>query len=70
MEHGYRGHLIRRVGGARWSAELVDLRTGALLPTSVSATASEGLEVCAERARELIDIHLEGEAKRDEWRGH
>ncbi|HHY51147.1 MAG TPA: hypothetical protein GYA10_15550 [Alphaproteobacteria bacterium] len=70
MEHGYRGHLIRLVEGALWSAELIDLRTGTLLPTSASATPSEGLEVCAERARDLVDLYLEGEARLGERHGH
>lgn len=65
MQHDYRGHFIRLIHAERWIAELIELDTGALLPTSVTATASEGLEICAERARALIDRYLEAPADRD-----
>jgi hypothetical protein len=65
MQHDYRGHLIRFIGGDSWSAELVELATGTVLPTTVSATPDEGVDVCAARAHELIDIYLAAQEKRD-----
>ncbi len=65
MQHDYRGHLVRFSGGEFWSAELVELATGTVLPTRVSATPDEGVEVCASRAHELIDVYLMAEEKRD-----
>jgi hypothetical protein len=68
VDKDYRGHLIRLIETDRWSAELVELRSGALLPTTVSATADEGEEICAERARCLIDLYLDAQAERDRRR--
>jgi len=65
MQDDYRGHIIRLIEGRSWSAELVELKSGALLPTTVTATADEGIDVCAERARELIDLYLSVQAKKD-----
>lgn len=65
MQHDYRGHLIRLVGGEHWSAELIELATGVLLPTTVTATSGEGVDVCAARAHELVDVYLAAQQKRD-----
>jgi hypothetical protein len=63
--HQYRGHLIRFVSTDHWSAELVELSSGALLPTMVTASADEGLDVCTARAHDLIDVYLAAQEKRD-----
>ena len=63
MQQDYRGHLIRLIEGERWSAELIERATGAILPTKVTASAGEGREACAERARGLIDLYLEPQAR-------
>lgn len=68
MQNDYRGHHIRLIEGEKWRAELVELDTGTLLPTTVSASPSEGLEVCAARARALIDLYLRAQARMDERR--
>jgi hypothetical protein len=68
MQNDYRGHHIRLIEGECWRAELVELDSGALLPTTVTASPSEGVEVCAERARALIDLYLRAQARVDERR--
>jgi len=60
----YRGHEIRITRAGAWSAELVELSTGAVLPTKVTAEAMEALTVCVERAVCLVDLYLEGERRR------
>jgi hypothetical protein len=65
VQRDYRGHLIRLIEAEGWSAELVELDTGALLPTSASATQSEGVEVCAARAESLVDLYLEAQQELD-----
>lgn len=61
MQQRYRGHLIRMTHGPVWQAELIELATGALLPTSVMASTSEGVEVCVRRARALVDLYLDAQ---------
>lgn len=63
MNLNYRGHEIRISRDDAWSAELIELRTGALLPTKVTAEAVEEMVVCVERARSLVDLYLEGERR-------
>ena len=63
MQQHYRGHTIRLISGERWSAELIEQRSGALLPTTVSASAREGVDVCVARARDLIDLYLDAQRK-------
>ena len=63
MNVSYRGHEIRMTRADAWSAELFELRTGALLPTKVTAGAAEEMRVCVERARALVDLYLEGEQR-------
>lgn len=60
MNLNYRGHEIRITRAGAWSAELVELSTGAVLPTKVTAEAMEALTVCVERAVSLVDLYLEG----------
>ncbi len=60
MNFNYRGHQIRITRAAAWSAELVELRTGAVLPTKVTTEAMDELTVCVERAVSLVDLYLEG----------
>ena len=60
MHFNYRGHEIRITRAGAWSAQLVELRTGAVLPTRATAEAQEALTVCVERAVRLVDLYLEG----------
>ena len=60
MNFNYRGHEIRITRAGAWSAQLVELRTGAMLPTRATAEAQEALTVCVERAVCLVDLYLEG----------
>jgi len=55
----HRGHIIRLVEGPSLRAELIEARTGALLPTMVMGSAGEGSDAVAARARRLIDLYLE-----------
>lgn len=59
----YRGHEIRLTRTHAWSAEFFELRTGALLPTKVTAGATEDMTVCVERARTVVDLYLDGERR-------
>ena len=65
MQRDYRGHLIHIVEAAGWSAELIELETGTLLPTKACATSTEGAEVCATRAKDLVDLYLGAQADLD-----
>jgi hypothetical protein len=64
LNFNYRGHEIRITRAGAWSAELVELSTGAVLPTKVTAEAMEALTVCVERAVCLVDLYLEGRRRR------
>ena len=59
MIHEYRGHRIHLFGVERWSAELVELASGAQLPTKLVATPDESFGEFAARARKLVDIYLD-----------
>lgn len=63
MYLNYRGHQIRITRAGVWSAELVELSTGAVLPTKATAGAQEELTVCVERAACLVDLYVEGERR-------
>ena len=62
MQHEYRGHRIHLFQAERWTAELVELATGALLPTKLTAAEGESFQALAARARHLVDLYLEVEA--------
>ena len=59
MIHEYRGHRIHLSGVERWNAELVELATGAQLPTKLVATPGESFGEFSNRARRLVDIYLD-----------
>lgn len=59
MIHEYRGHRIHLKGVERWSAELVELASGALLPTKLVATPDESFRDFSARAQQLVDSYLE-----------
>jgi hypothetical protein len=59
LQHEYRGYRICLVEAERWSAELVELATGALLPTKVIACHNETIRDVSTRARRLIDIYVD-----------
>lgn len=59
MIHEYRGHRIHLSGVERWSAELVELATGAQLPTKLIAAPGETFHEFSNRARRLVDIYLD-----------
>lgn len=65
MQREHRGHIIRLVEGFWLGAELIERETGTVLPTMVTASASEGCEVLAARACDLIDLYLDAEARID-----
>ena len=55
----YRNHLIKLVGNEQLTAEIADLETKALFPLKVTASKKEGIEVCLERAKALVDVYLD-----------
>jgi hypothetical protein len=57
--HEYRGHRIHLSGVERWSAELVELASGAQLPTKLVASPDESFHAFSERARKLVDAYVE-----------
>jgi hypothetical protein len=59
----YRGHEMRITRAATWSVELVELETGTLLPTKVTAPAAEELIVCVDQARRLVDLYVQTQAR-------
>ena len=59
LQHEYRGHRICLIQAERWTAELVELATGALLPTKLTAGPEESFHAFASRARALVDLYLE-----------
>jgi len=61
LQHEYRGHRIRLFQAERWTAELVELATGALLPTKLTAAEDESFQELAARARQLVDLYLEAD---------
>lgn len=63
MNLNYRGHEIRITRDRTWSVELVELETGTLLPTKVTAPAAEDLTVCVDRARHLVDLYLQAQRR-------
>ncbi len=65
LQEQYRGHEIRIVQSEQWSAELVEIASGSLLPTKVTASSSEGISICSAQARLLIDRYLGMPARRD-----
>lgn len=70
VEQFYRGHMIRLFGGSWWRAQLVELRSGVMLPTTVTATPEEGSAICVARARALIDLYMADEGHGDRRRRH
>ncbi len=59
MQHEYRGHRIRLVMAERWTAELVELATGALLPTKLTADDHETFRDLSTRAQRLVDLYID-----------
>ena len=59
MIHEYRGHRIHLFGVERWSAELVELASGAQLPTKLVASPDETFRDFSARARKLVDAYVE-----------
>ena len=55
----YRNHLIKLDGDEQLTAEITDLEADAVFPLRVTASKKEGIEVCLERARELVDVYLD-----------
>ena len=58
MNETYRGHQIILHDEDPPCAVIVELRTGAELPTKIMALPEEDLPGCVSRARRLIDIYL------------
>lgn len=63
MQHEYRGHRICLIAAEHWTAQLVELATGAVLPTMVVATPGESFRDVAARARKLVDIYVDTQTR-------
>lgn len=61
----YRGHIILVLQDGELTAEITERGSSEILPTKVSATLEEGLDVCIERAKALIDAYIEGKKRRE-----
>lgn len=59
MQHEYRGHRIRLLAAEPWRTELVELASGATLPTMVVAEPHESLREVWARSRSLVDLYLD-----------
>ncbi|HVW91817.1 MAG TPA: hypothetical protein VHB74_04340 [Devosia sp.] len=59
MNEVYRGHEIVLLEGPPLSAVLIERRSGATLPTKVTALPNEGEYACLKRARQLVDLYLQ-----------
>ena len=59
----YRGHLIMVLVDDHVTAEITERATHAPLPTKASATLEEGIDLCIERAKRLIDAYIDGAAR-------
>lgn len=59
MQDEYRGHRISLTLAERWTAELVELATGAMLPTKLTADDHESFRELWARAQRLVDLYLD-----------
>jgi hypothetical protein len=57
VDEVYRGYRIAIKQADRWTARVTHVR-GPYVPLDAKATLAEGEEVCATRARELIDRYV------------
>lgn len=60
MQNHYRGHGISLVETGPRTILLTELQSGALLPTKLSALPGESWDDLVGRARQLVDLYLEG----------
>lgn len=58
MREVYREHEIVVRDGSPISAVILDRRSGAELPTKVTALPGESPQACLGRARHLVDLYL------------
>ncbi|HTJ58720.1 MAG TPA: hypothetical protein VL418_14290 [Devosiaceae bacterium] len=58
MVEVYRGHEIVMLEGNPKSAVIVERRSGAPLPTKITALPQEEEDSCLVRARRLVDLYL------------
>lgn len=57
MDETYRGFIIRVSLTSRWEAHLIEIASGAALPTKSTALSGEGRSVALTRARALADLY-------------
>jgi hypothetical protein len=62
----YRDYRIAISRGEDWTARITHVR-GSVAPFSARASLAEGADVCARRARELIDRYIEFLELPGEW---
>jgi hypothetical protein len=56
----YRGHVIVLLRDDALSAEITERKSGAPLPTKVLAARGEDVNTVIERAKDLVDMYLQG----------
>ncbi|MET3901286.1 hypothetical protein ABIB57_005256 [Devosia sp. UYZn731] len=56
----YRGHVIVLLRDDALSAEITERKSGAPLPTKVLAVLGEDVNTVIERAKDLVDIYVQG----------
>lgn len=64
LDDSYRGYAIRITRTTRWDAVLVEVATGQVMPTKATALLREGRDVAIVRARALVDVYANAEARR------
>ncbi|MGV3491832.1 MAG: hypothetical protein ACO1OG_10965 [Devosia sp.] len=57
MNETYRGFTIRLEQAGAWNAKIIEMSTGATLPTMATALLGEGPRMALVRARKLIDVY-------------
>jgi hypothetical protein len=59
LDETYRGFAIRLERVGEWHAKIIEMATGALLPTMATALVEEGQATALFRARRLVDVYAD-----------
>ncbi|RYD72238.1 MAG: hypothetical protein EOP84_23485 [Verrucomicrobiaceae bacterium] len=66
----YRDHLALVTELDTIDAEIAELGSTKKLPTKTTATDDEGIDVCLQRAFDLIDLYVDAQAQADQISEH
>lgn len=61
----YRDHLVLVTELDTIDAEIAELGSKAKFPTKATATDDEGIDVCLQRAFDLVDLYVDAQANAD-----